>query len=327
VPPDRDQPLVTVVIPSHNHERFITEAIDSVLAQDYGNLELIVIDDGSTDGSVRIIGDHLAARSPTFPVQFEARNNRGRSFTVNEALASTTGPYFVALDSDDVLEPDMIRTLVATLETANPDTAAAFGDGWVIDSTGELRGRLSDTSPYRGGSVFQDMARLRFFPLIQASLIRRDAFQQAGRLDERFTLLDDWDMWLRLARRYGIVYLPAPVVRYRIHQANRSSTRLELFRDEARTIVHELLSREPKLQAHSRSIQAQLEARVGALYYNALRTRDARAHALAALRISSRNRLGWTVFVRSLLGPAVVERVRASRSHRRELALRRGVDP
>jgi glycosyltransferase involved in cell wall biosynthesis len=316
--------LVTVVIPSYNYERFVTEAIDSVLSQDYDNLELIVIDDGSTDGSVRTISDYLEARSPKVNVQFEARANRGRSATLNAALAQGKGSYVSFLDADDVLEPGMVRSLATALDTAGPKTAAAFGDGWVIDTGGQIRGQLSDTAPLRGGNVFEDMARLRFFPLLQSALIRRQALERIGGFNEHFKLIDDWDMWLRLTPRYEILYVPAPLIRYRIHPNNRSSTQLELFRDEARTIVAELLAREPDLKPHARSIRAQLEARQGALYYNALRTREARAHAVSALRLSPVNHLAWTVLLRSILGPTLVGRMRTWRRGRRE-SVDRGV--
>jgi glycosyltransferase involved in cell wall biosynthesis len=322
VPPESSRPLVTVVIPSYNRERFVTDAIDSVLQQDHADIELIIIDDGSTDGSVRRIGDHLAARSPSIRVDFQARQNRGKSATLNTGLTRAKGRYFSLLDSDDVLEPGMVRTLATALGAAGAETAASFGDGWVVDPVGRVQGRLSDTAPYRGGNVFMDLARLRFFPLIQSSLIRRHVLEQLGGFDERFKLLDDWDMWLRLTRRYEIAYVPSPVVRYRIHPENRSSTELERFRDEARTVVKEVLAREADLGPHARSIRAQLEARLGALYYNVLRMRQARNHAASALRLSPGNELAWTVLLRSLLGATVVERLRASRRRSGEPATR-----
>jgi alpha-1,3-rhamnosyltransferase len=323
VPPDPTAHLVTVVIPSYNHEAFVTQAIDSVLGQDYDDIELIVIDDGSTDGSARKVGDHLAARSPSKRVVFEARENRGKSATLNQGLAYAKGTYFTLLDSDDVLEPRMVRTLASTLEGGGAGTAASFGDGWVIDPDGDVQGRLSDTAPYRGGNVFLDMATLRFFPLIQSSLIRRDVLEQVGGFDERFKLLEDWDIWLRLARWHELRYVSEPVVRYRIHPENRSSKLPDLFREEAVTIVEELLSREAGLMPRAGAIRGELEARFGAQLYNALRTTEARAHAISALRRSPTNRLAWTVLVRSMLGPAVVRRLRSLRRRRRELAVHR----
>jgi alpha-1,3-rhamnosyltransferase len=317
VSPESAQPLVTVVIPSYNYERFVTEAIDSVLSQDYDNLELIVIDDGSTDGSARRIGEHLRYRTPATRVEFWSRPNRGRSATLNEALGLAHGTFVTFLDADDVLEQHMVRTLVAA-HLAAEGAGAAFGDGWVIDERGHRRGRLSETAPYRGGDVFKDLAALRFFPFMQSSLIRTDVLEKVGSFDDRLLHLDDWDMWLRLTRQHEILYIDKPVFRYRIHGNNRSIRDLDRFHSEARTVVQALLSREPELASRARALHAELTARHAASHYNGLNMRRARTYAVSALRQSSSNRLAWKILARSMIGGRVVGRIRRWRRRRRE---------
>src|SRR5919197_760088 len=95
---------VSAVIPSFNHARFVTQAIDSVLGQSFTELELIIVDDGSTDGSADVIRRHLAVRAPAIPVRFVHRPNRGLCRTINEGLSIAGGRYVALLASDDTWE-------------------------------------------------------------------------------------------------------------------------------------------------------------------------------------------------------------------------------
>ena len=136
--PEAAQPLVTAVIPVYNHERYVEESLRSMIAQTYENIELIVINDGSKDGShEKVLGLVGACQQRFRRFEYRNRENRGLTNTLNEALEWAQGEYFTALASDDIALPQKVIVLVDALERAGREYAAAFGDALFIDEHGE----------------------------------------------------------------------------------------------------------------------------------------------------------------------------------------------
>lgn len=133
-----EEPLVSVVISCYNHQDYISAAIQSVIDQDYRYLELIIIDDGSQDGSVQEIQRMIRACNKRF-VRFEFRNrdNKGLAVSLNESLKWAQGKYFSVIASDDLMEKHKISSLVNKLEHIADNYAVAFGDASFIDNDGE----------------------------------------------------------------------------------------------------------------------------------------------------------------------------------------------
>ena len=143
-------PLVTVVIPAYNHERYVVDAIRSIINQDYGNVELIIINDGSRDGTHEKIAGLVGVCTKRFArFEYINRANIGLSATLNQALSMARGTYFSALASDDIAYPNKIRLLVNVLETNGPAFAAAFGNARFIDINGRdiKRGNAQQHQP------------------------------------------------------------------------------------------------------------------------------------------------------------------------------------
>jgi alpha-1,3-rhamnosyltransferase len=238
-------PLVTAVIPVYNHERYVVESIKSLLRQPYGNIELIIINDGSNDRSHEMILSCIDECKRRF-VRFEYinRENTGLSATLNEALGMARGVYFTALASDDIALPDKIEVLVNTLEAQGPTYAAAFGDALFIDDNGQqvqldqkeqvcldnnpttfatyldfrtLHGTVLDYRSNDFGS-YTTLLSHNYLPamsnIVRTELIRQVDGWTNGNASE------DWEMWRKLSKMYKFAYVDRPLACYRWHTSN-----------------------------------------------------------------------------------------------------------
>lgn len=215
------KPLVSVCVPIFNHERYIESCIQSILNQDYENIELIVIDDGSSDASVDQITklfDLCKKRFKRF--QFVTRENRGLCRTLNEALSWCCGEYFAILASDDQWLTNKISLQVDYL-SQNQGSIGVFGGINIIDDENViLRTKvLSRLVKYSFDQVFLSEA---FLPAPTA-LLRIHNVKAVGGFNQNFRV-EDWYMWLRLTEGgdCSLDCLPQVVANYRRHSTNLS---------------------------------------------------------------------------------------------------------
>lgn len=229
------EPTVAVVIPTHGG-RFLPAAVASVQAQTVADWELIIVDDGSTDGTAAIaVG--LAAQDARIRVVTNARNV-GIAGARNRGLAATSPAveYVAFVDHDDVWLPDALSALRAEL-VARPAASAAHGIVLMIDENGDAIPFPPGQAPRRFGLTPNglrewppdrptELANLAYQDCISSTgsgLIRRTCLAAVGGFDPRAVPADDYDMWIRLARRGEIAFVPRPVLGYRIHAAQTSS--------------------------------------------------------------------------------------------------------
>lgn len=231
-------PLVTIAMPSYNHAAYIGEAVRALIAQDYPRIELIVIDDGSSDDSAAVLNalaEECRARFERF--ELIARENRGLCNTLNQALEWASGEYFVTADSDDRLLPHHASRLVQELKSA-PQLAAAYGGALLIDGAGQRRGEVHP--PLRDYRFADLLARDKAM-VSSAGMMRTAAMRATGGYRPDL-YIEDWYMMLKLAEGgASLRTLPDPLVEYRTHGTNISANVermlqarlqiLELFRD------------------------------------------------------------------------------------------------
>jgi glycosyltransferase involved in cell wall biosynthesis len=203
---------VSVVVPIYNTAPYLRPAIESVLGQSYPHFELILVDDGSTDGSVDIALEYARRDSRVRVLRNEC--NLGIVRTRNRAFAAAdpTSTYFAVLDSDDVCLPDRLRRQVEFLE-ANPDHAVVGGHIRVVDERG------AEVGVRRYPVTHAEILRVitRYSPVAQPTvMIRRSALAAVGVYRERFPRCHDYDLWLRMAARFKIANLDAFTLQYRI---------------------------------------------------------------------------------------------------------------
>jgi glycosyltransferase involved in cell wall biosynthesis len=223
-------PLVSVLIPAYNHERFVQRCLDSVLEDPYPAKEIVIIDDGSSDGTAGRIAEWMERHRDEIAIEFVARENRGIAATLNELAARARGEFLRLGASDDYLLPGGFRALVDYL-VEHPGKGAVIGDSVVIDHDGR---KLHDSGMrdlhhankrlYRSGDGIRRAVISQWAVGGPVTLIRRSVLETVGRWSEGLRV-DDWDLFLRLAASDQLGFIDVRVCAYRLHGANFSKTR------------------------------------------------------------------------------------------------------
>jgi glycosyltransferase involved in cell wall biosynthesis len=219
-----EHPAISILLTAYNHERFVEQALDSVLAQTYHDFELIITDDCSLDGSRARIQGWLDRTG--FPARVIANDrNVGIAVVRNQALAVATGEFVCSLAGDDFYEPDRLARQHAAFRGLGPEVAAVYSDERVIDVDGvevspSYLHRRGVTIPPPEGEIRDLLLSGNFLPA-PAVMIRRSALDAVGPYDESL-VFEDYDMWLRLADRYQFRFVPGALVNYRILSSSLS---------------------------------------------------------------------------------------------------------
>lgn len=214
--PDVDWPMVSVIVGCYNHERYVEECLDGVLAQDYPRLQWIIFDDCSKDRSADLIGKWLEAHRVN--AEFIRHNrNMGLCESLNEAITHVRGKYVAMIAADDVWLPGKSKTEVRMLEALPADVGVAYGDAYRIDLDGQMMPqRFMETTCVQGrpeGEITEALLLGNFIPAM-STMIRRECFETVGLYDKTL-YVEDWDMWLRISAHYKFVYSGGPMAKYR----------------------------------------------------------------------------------------------------------------
>lgn len=223
--PTRAPRLVSVIMPVYCGEQFIAAAIESVLAQTYQSFELVIVNDGTPDESAGEIGRFL----PHPQIRYVEQENAGVANARNRGIEYASGAFIALLDQDDLWLPQKLEREIAYLDThpevgfvhSRVDCIDGVGapcscDGaiWVYPFEGFCAGRLLLGNGVAGVTV----------------LMRAKCIDEVGRFDQRFAPGDDWELWMRIARRYPVGFLDEVTARYRVHSENVSKDQLKMQR-------------------------------------------------------------------------------------------------
>lgn len=219
-------PLVSIAIPSFNHAKYVSECICSVIDQKYENIELLIIDDGSSDDSVELIKEIIPACKKRFTrFEFRARENKGLSVTLNEAIEWAEGKYFSAIASDDRLLLDKTSILVKHIEN-DSSIAGIFGGCQLIDDTGTITGYLN---PPQKTCLFDDVLLMKCPIITPTQLLSLKCLKDVGGYPAGL-YIEDWYMWLRLAEKgYVLKVIDHELVQYRQHDTNTSKNIIKML--------------------------------------------------------------------------------------------------
>lgn len=208
---------VSIVVPAYNYERYIARAIESALAQDYQPIEILVVNDGSTDQTGTI-----AATFESQGVRLINQPNQGLAAARNTGIANTTSDLLLFLDADDFLEPHAVSTMMSAFDQLNASWGLVACQAKVLLNEGPII--TPDTGPQSPTEfTWTDLMFGSRFPC--CVLIRRSVFQECGPFDAAYHRLgcEDRDMWLRVAEAFRIWSIPDRLVVVALHGANMSS--------------------------------------------------------------------------------------------------------
>ncbi|MCP6757933.1 MAG: glycosyltransferase [Fischerella sp. CENA71] len=211
------KPKISIVIPVYNSEKTIKDTIKSVLKQTWNDFELIIINDGSNDSTLEVISQFKDPRIKVF--SFE---NAGGNVSRNRGLNRATGEFVSFLDADDIWTSDKLESQFHALQ-ANPEAIVAYSWTDYIDEQGKLL--FPGTHITANGNVYEQLVVSNFLENGSNPLIRREALVQLDGFDEELTAAQDWDMWLRLAKKFDFIAVARVQILYRV-SANSLSTNL-----------------------------------------------------------------------------------------------------
>ena len=308
-------PRISLVTPSFNTGRYLADAIRSVLSQDYPDLDYLVMDGGSTDDTpdvLRSFGDRI---------RWVSQKDEGQSDAIRKGFEQTTGEILGWLNADDVLAAGALRT-VGEFFAGNPDVALIYGNATYIDAGGRLIGPCAHIEPF---SVDR-LCHYSDFIVQPAAFFRRSAYDAVGGRDPSLHYGMDYDLWLKLAKRFKVVHIPQCLASYRWLTDNKTAVggfrRLDELRE---TLVRHGLDEPAFLRLERVNLlvrDALTELRRGAIARSI--TSIVRANAML---IGSRRAM-WSMFqphTWRVIWMGQVLRARAARAEvRRELV---GADP
>jgi glycosyl transferase family 2 len=306
-------PLVTVVIPAYNHAGYLREAVRSVLNQSYPQIELIVIDDGSTDDTAHV----LATLDGDF--RWFSQDNSGQSQTLARGWDEARGEILAYLSADDCLESQAVEVAVAALQ-ADAALAAVYPDFNLIDPASNVVRRV-EAPDFDYAAMLSNV----ICPIGPGAFFRRSSYRQAGPWRTEFRQMPDYDFWLRMGLTGPIKRMPQVLASFRVHPGSQTySVTTESRADEVILIIDDLLAsqlaaavpedlaREARISAFL--VSAQLHIRAGRFRVAVDRLKravDTRRNALISIRTLRllfnamfnriSHRLLWTI--RSLLKP------------------------
>jgi glycosyltransferase involved in cell wall biosynthesis len=227
------KPKISIIITAHNYAKYLADAIDSAVNQNYDSFEVIVVNDGSTDHTDEILANY---KEKVIIINLPGV---GLAKACNKGIAESSGDYLIRLDADDYFDDNMLLVLASFLDR-NPNIHLAYPDFYEIDSYGEIL-RLR-----RYGKVNQEVKLLDRSPLAAGAMFRRSCFEKIGGYREELRYQEDYDFWIRFTERFNVQNINLPLMYYRKHGKSMSDKREP--RLDARRYVKEKILEKRKIE-------------------------------------------------------------------------------
>lgn len=299
---------VSVLLPVYNGERYLREALRSVLAQSFADFELLLLDDGSTDRSLAI-AQSFAERDPR--VRVVSRENRGLVATLNELLQFAQGDLIARMDADDICLPDRLQRQVAYLQ-AHPEVVCLGGDVELIDERGRFLTTLRMLE--RDDEIQREAMQGHTTICHPCAIYRRAAIQALGGYRGEFYPTEDLDLWLRLGEHGQLANLRGPVLRYRLHDASISHNNAQMQRSAARRSCEDAWRRRGVAGGHFAAqdhwrpgadpqSQHQFTVQYGWWAFNSGERRTSAIYGLKAIRKMPLRSSGWRLLLCAVAKP------------------------
>ena len=271
---------VSVIIPTYNYARFLREAIDSALAQTRPALEVIVVDDGSTDGTRELLAEYGGR------IRVLSQQNQGVAAARNAGIGAANGEYLAFLDSDDAWYPRKLELQMLRFEQ-EPHLGLVHCGAERIDAEGRT---LDTTTGGMEGDVAEAMLRLDrevIMPQGSSIVVPKRIAMDLGGFDVRLPPSEDWDFCYRVVSRYSIGYVPVALVRYRLHG---SGIHMNIPRMErAMLLALEKAFADPRVRPLRNYSYGRLHRTLAGCYFQTRQLREFARHAVLSLRYDPRN--------------------------------------
>lgn len=230
---------ISVLIPVYNGQRYIKETIKSVLNQTFDDYEIIVIDDGSDDSTLKVVNSLKEKKIRVM----KHKENRGQGTALNTGLKNAKGDYVQYLDCDDVLV-NFKFDVHSKLLDLNKDVAMIYSDGWKMNEKGEIFGYLSSNI------ADIEILKRRNYIIASTVMFRKSVIETIEGFPEDLEAALDWDMWLRICERFSSVYTPFPTLLYRVRDDSKSaiSKKTRKIERTRKEVIKRALKRDLKLK-------------------------------------------------------------------------------
>jgi glycosyltransferase involved in cell wall biosynthesis len=244
---DGKLPTVSIVTPAYNQAEFLRDTIESVLSQDYPNIEYVVLDDGSTDETPRILADYRERFT------WETHKNMGQTATINKGWGMTGGDIITWLNSDDTFyDPTCVRRAVEYL-LEHPEIGIVFGDSMYTEADGT---ELEPTRPIVDFTYEKMVSTCENSISQPSAFIRREIVDKVGDLDSKYYYFMDWDFWLRAGIYYRIEHIDAIWSTYRLHAESKTVAQSKKAAPELEYMYKKYFARDD-VPAHIRSTESE----------------------------------------------------------------------
>lgn len=224
--------LVSIIVCSYNQGKYIKECLDSIKAQTYPNIQLIVADDASPDNSVQVFENWLSENNYPAITNFHQKNT-GLATVLNECIELVEGKYVKIIAADDFLHPDSIQECVKKLESLGDDYGMVFSDTYAVDDNSNILPDIADYNKLGGVPPETFKKDLLIGNRIAALtvLMKKEALIKTGKYKSDL-LIEDYYRWLKINALYSTAYVPRKLAYYRLHDSNISSARKERIDEE-----------------------------------------------------------------------------------------------
>lgn len=234
------QPLVSIVIATYNYAKYLPIAIESALNQTYKNIEVIVVNDGSTDNTNEAIAPHLNDKR----IRYIKQTNSGQTFAKNCGIKNSQGEYIAFLDADDYWMPDKLEKQLS-LFSADSAVGVVFSLMKIVGPDNEKVETLKTLKPYKGW-VTNHLIIDNFVPF-SSSLVKRECLEKIGNFDETLRMSIDWDIWLKISINYKFDFVDEELIAYRIGHPNQMSKDQEKRQEQSDLILNTFIKNNPDM--------------------------------------------------------------------------------
>jgi len=237
-------PIVSVIIPVYNGERYLAETIESVIAQTEVNWEIIAVNDGSSDNSLAIL-EGYAKKIPD-RIQVITVGNGGVSRARNTAVAAARGMYVAFLDQDDLWAPQKLQRQIEMF-SRDKNLGISFTNATLIDEKGSsIRENVLKFGAKHRGNVFEYLIFENFIP-ISSVMLRKELFEKNGGFNPWFSLAEDYDFLLKVTQESPVDYIDEPLLLYREHRQSGTYLKIDQISAEAYSIINHWKRKNPRI--------------------------------------------------------------------------------